>query len=377
MSESERKRIKSAFPFFDDERISQILSDVESALRSGVLSSGPRIREFERNFAEYLHAKHAVAVNSGTANLEIVLRHFGVKKREVIVPTNTFVATPNSVVFAGGRPVFADMRDDTLCLDPSDVESRITPKTAGIIVVHIAGLVCPQIFELLKICEDHGLFLIEDSAHAHGAMIDGRMAGTLSDAGCFSFYPTKVMTCGEGGMIVTENEELADASRVMRDHGLSSERIMVMLGHNWRMSEISAIVGLHQLKRLDSFVRRRNEIARSYSSYLKDVEGISLFKTPSNIRHSFYKYPIRLAEDFDAEKVGGVLKDIYGIETGSIYYPPCHLHPYYMETFGTKKGDFPTAEKVLKRILCLPMHMALTNDDVKYVAETLIRTLKN
>ncbi|MCW4048010.1 MAG: DegT/DnrJ/EryC1/StrS family aminotransferase [Candidatus Bathyarchaeota archaeon] len=368
-------KIQSSFPFFDDESIDKILPDIKKALSSGVLTGGPYTKEFESKFAQYVGAKHAVAVNSGTSNLEIAMRYFGVKDREVIVPTNTFVATPNAVVFAGGKPVFADIREDTLCIDPQDVEHRITPKTVGLIVVHLAGLICPQIEELVKVCKDHDLFLLEDCSHAHGAMIDNRMAGTLGDAGCFSFYSTKVMTTGEGGMLTTQDADLAEAARMMRDHGQNSQRLMVRLGHNWCMSEIAAILGLHQLEQLEFFVHRRNEIAKLYDSLLKDVKGVSLFKTPPNIRHSYYKYPVKLDAGIDKEKIAATLKAKYGVETGSIYYPPCHLHPFYMENFGARKGDLPRAESVLKQVMCLPLHAGLSNEAARYVAEAFAYSL--
>jgi perosamine synthetase len=363
--------IKSSFPFFDDESLRKILLDTKLTLRSGVLTNGPRVKEFELKFASYMKAKHAVAFNSGTSNLEMALRYFGVKNREVIVPTNTFIATPNSVLFAGGKPVFGDILEETLCIDPADVEKKITRNTAGVIVVHLAGLVCPQIDELSKLCEEHNLFLLEDCAHAHGAMIDNRMAGTLSHAGCFSFYPTKIMTTGEGGMLVTDDEKLAEKARLMRDHGQNSQRLMVTLGHNWCMSEATAILGKYQLTNLESFVLKRNEIAKFYGKHLKQTEGISLFKTPSNIRHSYYKYPIKLDDDVDVQKLARTLREEYGIETGNIYYPPCHLHPFYRETFGTGEGDFPVAERVLDKVLCLPMHVCITEDQVRYITNAL------
>ena len=302
-------KYRSAFPYFSEESIRLVLSDIEESLRNGILTNGPRIQEFEKKFCEYTNLKNAVAVSSGASSLEIPLRYFGVKDREVIVPTNTFVATPNSVVFAGGRPVFADMKEDTLCIDPEDVKRRISSKTAGIIVVHVAGLVCPQIDELRKLCSDLGLFLLEDCAHAHGAMIDNKMAGTLGDAGCFSFAPTKVMTTGEGGILVTDNDEMAEKARSMRNRGLNSEHLMVMLGHSWCMSEISAILGIHQLENLDFFVDRRNEIAKQYERYLHKINGVSLFKTPSNIRHSYHKFPVKLFEEYDVEEIARVLKE--------------------------------------------------------------------
>lgn len=318
--------------------------------------------------------KHAVAVNSGTSALEIALRHYKLRGREVIVPTNTFVATPNSVIFAGGKPVFSDIRGDTLCIDPEDVEKKISSRTAGIIVVHVAGLVCPQIGELRKFCEDNDLFLLEDAAHAHGATIDGEKAGSLGDVGCFSFYSTKVMTTGEGGMITTNNKELTEAALCMRNHGQDSNRRMVMLGHNWRMGEIAAIMGRHQLSNLEAFVRKRNEIARLYERLLADIKEVSLFKTPANIRHSYYKYALKVKDDIDAEELASILKNEYGIETGNIYYPPCHLHPFYRENFRTKEGDVPTSERILKRVICLPMHAGLGKKDVEYVSNALHRS---
>lgn len=370
---SRDKVISSAFPFFDDGSIEDILRNIEATLRSGILTDGPHVRDFERKFAEYNKVKHAVAVNSGTAALEIALRYFKLHGREVIVPTNTFVATPNSVIFAGGKPVFADIREDSLCIDPEDVKRKLSSRTAGVISVHIAGLICPEIDELTQICEDKNLFLLEDAAHAHGAMIEKRMAGTLGDAGCFSFYPTKVMTTGEGGMITTNNEELAEAARCMRTHGQNSERKMVMLGHNWRMNEVAAILGKNQLEHLEDFVKKRNEIARCYSTALANVKTLSLFKKPTRIRHSYYKFPVKLEEHIDREKTATILRQEYGIETGNVYYPPCHLHPFYLENFGTKRGDLKVSENVLERVLCLPIHAGLTIENAKYIAESVIR----
>jgi len=368
-------KIQSALPCFDDKSINGILRDIESLLRSGRLTGGPHVKDFEDRFAEYVKTKHAVAVSSGTSNLEICLRYFKVKGREVIVPTNTFVATPNSVIFAGGKPVFADMREDTLCIDPEDVKRKISSRTAGVIVVHIAGLICPQIKELAELCEDRELFLLEDSAHAHGAMIDGKMAGTLSHAGCFSFYPTKVMTTGEGGMITTDDSDLAEAARCMRNHGQSSERLMVMLGHNWRMSEIAAILGKHQLGNLERFVQKRNEIARIYDKALGNVRGVSLFRTPSNIRHSYYKYPIRLDGSVEGDRLARILKEKYNIETGNVYYPPCHLQPFYEENFGTREDDLPVSEKMLENVFCLPMHFGLTVENADYIIDAFSQSL--
>ncbi|MDR1993570.1 MAG: DegT/DnrJ/EryC1/StrS family aminotransferase [Nitrososphaerota archaeon] len=363
-------QIFSAAPYFDTENINGIINEIKATLKSGTLIDGPHVHAFEKNFAQYTQTKHAIALNSGTAALEIMLRFFGVEGKEVIVPTNTFVATPTSVLLCGGKPVFVDINAKTLCIDPEDVKRKFTSKTAGIIVVHIAGLICPEINELKNFCRNNNLFLIEDAAHAHGATIDQKKSGNLCDGGAFSFYPTKVMTTGQGGMITTNNSEMAVVAQKMRDHGLNSERIMVMLGDNWCMSEITAILGKYQLANLERFIERRNEIAKHYTCSLSKTDSISLFQTPKNIRHSYYKYPIKL-NNIDRNKVILVLKKDFGIDTGGIYYPPCHLHPWYLSNFKTQKNSLPVSETVLKDVLCLPIHLGLTNKTVDYIIDSL------
>jgi len=364
-------RLKSAFPFFSNESIRKVLEDIDSILRSGVLTDGPHVRDFEQRFAEYVDVKHAVAVNSGTAALESALIHWKLKGKEVIVPTNTFVATPYSVLFSGGKPVFADIREDTLCIDPNDVSCRISPRTAGVIVVHIAGLICPQMNELAELCEERDLFLLEDAAHATGAMIDGRKAGALGDAGCFSFYPTKVITTGEGGMMTTDCDELAEKAKCMRNHGLDSRNLMVMMGQNWRLSEIAAVIGKSQLADIDSFLLKRNEIAKEYEKQLRRTRGISLFKIPENIRHSHYKYPVKVDDNLSASRLSHILRTKYHIETGNVYYPPCHLHPFFRRHLRNRNGFLPVAERVLRNILCLPIHVKMNREDVEQVSNAL------
>jgi dTDP-4-amino-4,6-dideoxygalactose transaminase len=367
--------ISGACPYFSEESIEEITHEIRSMLKSGKLTDGPYGAEFEEKFAQYNNAKHAVAVSSCSASLDVTLRHFKLNGREVIVPTNTFIATPNSVIFAGGKPVFADMNAQTLGIDVEDVKLKVNTNTAGVIVVHIAGLVCPQIHELKEFCQQKGLFLIEDCAHAHGAMMDGKKAGTFGDAGCFSFYPTKVVTACEGGMIITDDDELASETRITRNNGQNVDRQMVMLGHNWRMSELSAIVGKNQLAHLDEFIEKRNQVAGWYQEALSGIEGIELFSTPPNFRHSYYKYPIKLADTIDRIKLAGTLKEQYGIETGHVYYPPCHLHPYYKETYVKKAGDLQTAERVLPKVMCLPMHFGVTKENVEYIKNALLAAL--
>lgn len=365
------ERVVSSSPFFDEQNIRGILNDIAATLKSGRLIDGPQAKEFEKEFAEYIGTEYAVAVSSGSAALEIMLRIFNIKDKEVIVPTNTFVATPTSVLFSEGKPVFADMKADTLCIDPEDVERKVTSKTAGVIAVHIAGLICPEINELRNFCHDNNLFLIEDAAHAHGAMINGKKAGNLCDGGAFSFYPTKLMTTGHGGMITTNDSKMATVAYNIRNHGLDSERIMTMLGDNWCMSEVTAVIGKYQLANLENFVLKRNELARYYDKAVSNMADVSIFQTPPNFRHSYYKYPLLLSNHVDRDKVACILKSEFGIDTGSIYYPPCHLHPWYKDNFGSREGDLPVSETVLKQVLCLPMHLKVTEEIAQYVINSL------
>ncbi len=368
--------ILGASPYFSEESIESIANDVKAMLRSGRLTDGPYAQEFERRFAEYHQIKHAVAVSSGSSALDVALAYYKLEGAEVIVPTNTFISDPNAVLLAGGRPVFADMNPDTLGIDVEDVKRKVSPNTKGVIVVHIAGLVCPQIKELKDFCSEKGLFLLEDCAHAHGASLDDQKAGTFGDVGCFSFYPTKVMTACEGGMVITNNKELVEEAKCLRTCGQNMERAMVALGHNWRMSELSAIVGKNQLEHLDEFIDKRNHVAGQYEAMLSDVKEVTLFMVAPNFRHSYYKYPLKLAEGIDRFKVAALMKDKYAVETGHVYYPPCHMHPYYLAHYGVKDGDLVNAEQVLMQVLCLPMHAALTEENVEYVAESLVCSIK-
>lgn len=370
-----KNQVSSSSPFFDETTTESILNDIKLTLKSGRLTLGPRTQDFEKEFSEYIGAKHAVAVNSGTAALEIMLRFLNIGDKEVIVPTNTFVATPTAVYLCGGKPVFADMKADTLCIDLEDLKKRVSPKTTGVITVHVSGLICPQMAELRSFCRDNKLFLLEDAAHAHGAMIDGQKAGNLCDGGAFSFYPTKVMTTGQGGMITTNDSKMAEVARRMRDHGLDSNRIMVMIGDNWCMSEVTAIIGKSQLAHLEEFVSKRNQIAQNYNCSLRKISDVSLFETPTNIRNSYYKYPMLLDDNLNREKIASIMKNQFGIETGSIYYPPCHLHPWFMENLGTKKGDLPVSEKVLSQVICLPIHPHLSDEQVQYILKAFSESI--
>jgi len=365
-------------PYFLEEDIEKIKINIEKILQSGMLTLHTYTKEFENQFANMCHVKHAVAVNSGTSALEIALRIMNVKAGdEVLVPTNTFSATATAVIFAGAKPKLTDINPETLCIDMENIQKNITSKTKGVIVVHIGGLVCPEMEEIKELCQERKLFLTEDAAHAHGSSINQKPAGSLGDAGCFSFYPTKVMTTGEGGMITTDNDKIAEKARILRDQGKENfnSNIIIELGYNWRLPEISAAIGLTQLKRLPEIIKKRNEIAKYYNKELSKINGITPLKTPQNIVNNYYKYIALLDDGIDREKLKEKLRTKGVRCSGEVYWPPLHLQPIYKQLLGTKEGDFPQAEKVCKRMICLPLYAQMTMEDAKFVVEKLRETL--
>ncbi|MCJ7633630.1 DegT/DnrJ/EryC1/StrS family aminotransferase [Candidatus Bathyarchaeota archaeon] len=376
----EKRIIQVARTYFPEEDIELISKDVRTLLASGRLLGigGIFTQRFEKAFASYIGTRYAVATSSGTSALVGALRALGVKKgSEVIVPTNTFLASPNSVMMAGGKAILSDINEKSLCLDVDDAAKRITDKTVGIMVVHIHGLVCPEIEELVDLCRDKGLFLIEDAAHAHGALFKGKKAGSLADAGCFSFYPTKIITSGEGGMVCTNDESMAEEIKILRYDGIGADNLHVDFGDNWHMTEMSSILGIYQLNRLEEFLKRRNEIAMRYRESIREIDGLTTIEVPSHSRCSFYKFPVIVDEGIDAVLLMQELKSKYGIETGQVYYPPCHLQPIYKKMFGYEEGMLPVSERILKRMVCLPMHVQLTDSDVDYVLNSLRLSMKN
>lgn len=364
--------------FFPQEDIEQIKEDVERILESGMLTLGEYSRRFEVEYAKLCDVRHAVSVNSGTSALEIALRALGLKSGdEVLVPTNTFTATASAVCFSGGKPIFTDINSDTLCMDVENVQAYMTKKTRGVIVVHVGGLICPDVQAIKQVCNDHHLFLIEDAAHAHGSSINGQSAGSLGDVGCFSFYPTKIITTGEGGMITTNNEEVAEKAKVLRDQGKEDfhSSIIIQLGYNWRLPEISAAIGLTQLKRLPEIIEKRNNVARHYDEELNRLSGIVPIRKPSNIVHNYYKYVASLDQGIDRDELKRKLKGKRVNCGGEVYWPPLHMQPVYKRLLGTKEGDFPTAEDVCRRMICLPIYAQMSEKDAEYVTDKLKEAL--
>jgi perosamine synthetase len=372
------REIPPVKPYFPQEDIRLIKNEVEKILQSGMLTLGAYTKSFESEFAKLSGVSHAVAVNSGTSALEIALRALGLKRGdEVLVPTNTFTATAAAVIFAGGKPVFTDVNAQSLCLDVENVQKHLTSKTRAMIIVHVGGLICPDIKAIRELCEDNRLLLVEDAAHAHGSTINRQPAGSIGDAGCFSFYPTKVMTTGEGGMITTKKEEIAKEASILRDQGKESftSNNIVKLGYNWRMNEISAAIGMVQLKRLSGFIRNRNRIAKHYDEKLSSMNHIEPRETPSSAVNNYYKYVAFLSPQISRSDFKEKLREKGVRCSGEVYWPPLHRQPVYQNLLKTKEGDFPVAEEVCRSMVCLPMYSQMTLDEAKYVTEKVQEVL--
>lgn len=369
----------SASPIsFPDKDRQEILAEIDEILKSGQLTLGRWGRAFEADFAKMVGVKHAIAVNSGTSSLEIIFRILGVAGREVIVPTNTFVATAAAVLHAGGVVRFADVDPETLCVDASRLEAALTPNTVGVVLVHIGGAIAPDIENIQAVCRAHGIWLVEDAAHAHGARYLGRQAGAFGVAGSFSFYPTKVMTSAEGGMIVTNDDRIYEEALIYRDQGKAGfyANIHTRLGYNWRMSEVHALIGLTQLRRLNEFIKGRHAVAEVYDHTLSNSEEVSPLRMVSGSDANYYKYVVFLRQSVDRSALKKLLRERYGVPlTGEVYELPCHKQPVFDSMAGR---SFPDADRACAEHVCLPISPRMTVDEAHYVADSLreaVRTM--
>ncbi|GIW14088.1 MAG: aminotransferase DegT [Tepidiforma sp.] len=338
---------------------------VMEVLDSGQLAAGPRVEAFERAFADYIGARHAIAVNSGTAALIVALQAHGVGPGdEVITSPFSFIATATSIIACGATPVFVDVDPFDLNLDPNRVEDAITERTRAILPVHLYGHPA-RIAELAELAEDFSLALIEDAAQAHGAEHAGRRVGTFG-TGCFSFYPTKNMTTGEGGIITTNDDEVARRARIIRNHGQETRYRHDLFGLNWRMQDLNAAIGLAQLQQLEGWTGARITNAARLNSL---ITGFETPRVREGDRHVFHQYTIRVPRERD--RLQQQLLEA-GIGT-AIHYPvPIHQQPIIRE-LGFGEGSFPVAEAAAEQVLSLPVHPALAPDDVEYIAATLNR----
>jgi perosamine synthetase len=367
--------------WIDEEDIAAVVD----VLRGDWLTTGPKVAEFEAAVARVTGAREAVAVSSGTAALHAAMYALGVgKEDEVILPAMTFAATANCVVYQGGAPVFADVDPDTLLLDPASAASRITSRTRAIITVDYAGQ--PSDYDaLLALAARHNLPLVADACHSLGAAYQGRPVGSLAALNVFSFHPVKHIATGEGGMITTNDPELARRLRLFRNHGITTDHRqreqtgswfyeMVDLGYNYRLTDLQCALGISQLRKLDRWVQRRQEIAACYDQAFAGLDAVKPLLSKNDRAHAYHLYVVQCtlpnapwsrAQLFSAFRAAGI-----GV---NVHYIPVHLHPYYRERFGTGLGDCPQAEKAYERILSLPIFPKMTNQDVQRVIDEVSR----
>lgn len=361
---------------------------VSEALESRWLTGGPRAIHFEKVFADYIGVKHAISVSSCTAALHLAMRVLNIKPGdEVIVPVFTFAATANAPLFCGAKPVFADINEKTFNISPEDILNRITRKTKAIIPVHYGGQPC-DMKEILEIAEDYKLYVVEDCAHSLGAEYKGEKTGNLGVMGCFSFYPTKILTTFEGGMITTNDKDLAGRLGILRGHGMTksaSEREseatwyydVVDLGYNYRLNEVQAALGISQLKRVEEGIERRIEAAHYYTKKLSSpaLRGIIPPYEALDRSHIFHLYAIKIQKD-----VAGITRDelftkLLGNEIeASVHYTPLHLLSFYKKFLDGKSNTFPVAEQVYEQILSLPLFPTLTKKNIDFITKKIEET---
>lgn len=383
--EGAKKYIVFGSPLIEEAEIAEVCD----TLRSGWIGTGPRVKRFEEMFREYVGAKHAVAVNSCTAALHLSMLVSGVGPGdEVITTPMTFCATANAILHAGARPVFADVDPETMNLDPDAVAAAVTPRTRAILPVHFAGRPC-RMDELHVLARKHGLLVIEDAAHCIEGRYRGRKVGTISPLTCFSFYVTKNLTTGEGGMVTTDDDEFAAALKMYALHGMSADAWrrfsdkgykhyqVVFPGFKYNMTDVQAALGLHQLPRLDRQVVRRNEIWRRYDDAFADLPVRTPAPAEPDATHARHLYTLLVSEEDGVPPRDEVLQALHerGVGTG-VHYTALHLHPYYRETLGYREGMYPNAEAIGRTTLSLPLSAKLTDEEVDRVMGAVREVLR-
>jgi perosamine synthetase len=356
------------------------VQSVVETLRSGWLTTGPKVKTFEEDFRRYVGSSYAVAANSGTAALHLALDAVGIKEGdEVIVPALTFAATAEVVFYFKAKPILVDCRTDTLNIDPKDIERKLTRKTKAIIPVDIAGQPCDY-DDILDIARTHNLKVIEDAAHALPAAYRKVPVGRMSDITCFSFYATKTITTGEGGMATTENPEWAKRMRMMSLHGISLDAWdryteqgswyyeIIHPGYKYNLTDIAAALGIEQLKRCDQLYEARRRIAERYRESFADLPEIENPECAADVQHAWHLYVIQLNTDRLRINRQEFIKALKAHNIGaSVHFIPLHLHPFYRDTFGYQPADFPSAAAVFDRIVSLPIYPHMSEENVRDV----------
>jgi len=345
---------------------------VADVLRTPQLSLGPKLVEFEKLFSEYVGREHSIAVNSGTSGLHLCMRALDIKDGDEVITTPfSFIASANCILFERAKPVFVDIDEKTLNIDVGKIEAAITEKTKAILPVHVFGLPCdmPGIRDIAK---KHGLKVVEDSCEALGAEFNGQKAGTFGDASVFAFYPNKQLTVGEGGMVVTDSEEIADTCRSLRNQGRSKNGGWLdheQLGYNYRLDEMSCALGVSQIKKASRYLETRSKVASWYNDFLKDVENVIIpEETVGSAKRSWFVYVV-LLENANRDEVLKKMNE-KGVECKP-YFQPIHLQPLYAKKYGFSQGDFPVCEKISGEALALPFYTQMEIEKVEKVCETL------
>jgi len=357
--------IPIAKPFIGDEEIKAV-TDV---LRSGIIAQGPKVRQLEETFAQFCKTKYGIAVNNGTSALHVALHSIGVKQGDEVITTPfTFISTATSILMQNANPIFVDIDENTFNINWGKIEEKITEKTKAIITVDLFGHLCDY-DEIMKIAKNNGLIVIEDAAQAIDAEYKNNKSGSFGDISTFSFYATKNITCGEGGMVTTNNKDFAESAKLFRQHGRSkmTSYEYTNLGYNYRMTDISASMLLEQLKKIDIITKKRIENAKYLSKGLTKITGITIPIIKKDHKHAFHQFTLKVGEDFKLERqeLMEKLKE-KGIGCG-IYYPkPLHLLEHFKK-FGYKKGDFPVAEKMSQQVISLPVHPSVTKEQLDHI----------
>lgn len=371
-------------PFISEEEVDEIVDTV----RSGWLSMGPKTIRFENNFSEYIGVNKSVAVSSWTAAGHLSLEAFGIKEGdEVIVPTMTFPATAEIVCYFKAKPVIVDVDEDTLNISLEAIEKAITPKTKAIIPVHYGGQPC-DLDEIHAIAKKHNIKVLEDAAHSLPAKYKGKKIGTISDVTCFSFYATKTLSTGEGGMICTNDEEIAERVKIMRLHGINRDAWkrytesgswyyeVVAPGYKYNFTDLQASLGLPQLKKVDTMWNSRKRIAAKYTEALKDLDMIQLHTIKPDRDSSWHLFPIRLYLDRITKNRAQIINELREKKIGvGVHFMPVHQHLYYSETFNLSDAEYPVASAAFPRLMSLPIYPGMTDDNVDKVIDVLINTL--
>ncbi len=361
-------------PKIGEEEIEAVVKVLRNGPLTNALGAGPMVTQFEKKFAEFAGVKRAVAVNTGTAALHSAIVAAGVKQGdEVILPSFTFVATAEAVVMAGGKPVFTDIDPETYNISPAEIEKNITKKTKTILPVDLYGFAA-DIKPIREIAARHGLAVVEDAAQAHGATYNGKPAGVFADAACWSLYASKNITTGEGGVVTTDSAEVAETLRLIRSHGEKAKYASLMLGYNYRMSEIQAAIGLVQLEKLPAFVAKRCENAKRLTKLLAETDRLQLPEETKDRQHSWYLYTVRLKNAAENER-NKIVEELRrkGIGAEVYYVNPVHIMPYYRELFGGCR--LPETEKAAKQVFSLPIHPGVTEAQIDYIGKTLLSLL--